>query len=109
MAHSSTQLVRRHVRSWRKRTLHPRQSPSNLSLYTIYPHIDRRTRRERTRRLAALPLAGGRSDPRIARMGGGRHLVITEGEIDALSVSQAFDNRWPVGPGDITDDNDLPG
>jgi twinkle protein len=28
--------------------------------------------------------------------GGGRHLVITEGEIDALSVSQAFDNRWPV-------------
>lgn len=27
---------------------------------------------------------------------GGKHLVITEGEIDALSVSQAFDNKWPV-------------
>jgi twinkle protein len=30
--------------------------------------------------------------------GGGKHLVITEGEIDALSVSQAFDNKWPVVP-----------
>jgi twinkle protein len=28
--------------------------------------------------------------------GGGKHLVITEGELDALSVSQAFDNKWPV-------------
>lgn len=27
---------------------------------------------------------------------GGKHLVITEGEIDALSMSQAFDNKWPV-------------
>lgn len=27
---------------------------------------------------------------------GGRRLVITEGEIDAMSVSQAQDNRWPV-------------
>jgi twinkle protein len=26
----------------------------------------------------------------------GKHLVITEGEIDALSVSQAMDNKWPV-------------
>lgn len=28
--------------------------------------------------------------------GGGRRIVITEGEIDALSVSQLFNNRWPV-------------
>lgn len=28
--------------------------------------------------------------------GGGRKLTITEGEIDALSVSQAFDNKWDV-------------
>ena len=28
--------------------------------------------------------------------GGGRHLTITEGEIDALSVSQAMENKWPV-------------
>lgn len=27
---------------------------------------------------------------------GGKRLVITEGEIDALTVSQAFDNKWPV-------------
>lgn len=27
---------------------------------------------------------------------GGKRLVITEGEIDALSVSQVFNNRWPV-------------
>jgi twinkle protein len=27
---------------------------------------------------------------------GGKRLVITEGEIDALSVSQVFGNRWPV-------------
>lgn len=27
---------------------------------------------------------------------GGKRVVITEGEIDALSVSQAQDNRWPV-------------
>ena len=27
---------------------------------------------------------------------GGRRVVVTEGEVDALSVSQAFDNRWPV-------------
>lgn len=27
---------------------------------------------------------------------GGKSVVITEGEIDALSVSQAFNNRWPV-------------
>jgi len=27
---------------------------------------------------------------------GGKHLVITEGELDALSVSQAFDLKWPV-------------
>ena len=27
---------------------------------------------------------------------GGKHLVITEGEIDCLSVSQAQDNRWPT-------------
>lgn len=27
---------------------------------------------------------------------GGKHLVITEGEIDALSMSEAFDNKWPV-------------
>lgn len=27
---------------------------------------------------------------------GGKHLVITEGELDALSVSQAFDNKYPV-------------
>jgi twinkle protein len=27
---------------------------------------------------------------------GGRRVVVTEGEIDALSVSQAFDNKWPV-------------
>jgi twinkle protein len=27
---------------------------------------------------------------------GGKHLVITEGEIDALSMSQAFENKWPV-------------
>lgn len=26
----------------------------------------------------------------------GKHLVITEGELDALSVSQAMDNKWPV-------------
>lgn len=28
--------------------------------------------------------------------GGGKKLTITEGEIDALSVSQAFDNKWDV-------------
>lgn len=28
--------------------------------------------------------------------GKGKSVVITEGEIDALSVSQAFDNKWPV-------------
>jgi twinkle protein len=27
---------------------------------------------------------------------GGKHIVITEGEIDALSMSQAFDLKWPV-------------
>lgn len=27
---------------------------------------------------------------------GGKSVVITEGELDALSVSQAFDNKWPV-------------
>ncbi len=27
---------------------------------------------------------------------GGRRIVVTEGEIDALSVSQAQDNKWPV-------------
>lgn len=27
---------------------------------------------------------------------GGKRLVITEGEIDALTVSQVFDNKWPV-------------
>jgi twinkle protein len=27
---------------------------------------------------------------------GGKRIVITEGEIDALSVSQVFNNRWPV-------------
>jgi twinkle protein len=26
----------------------------------------------------------------------GRYIAVTEGEIDALSVSQAFDNKWPV-------------
>lgn len=30
------------------------------------------------------------------KFSGGRHLVITEGELDALSVSQAFDNKYPV-------------
>jgi twinkle protein len=30
------------------------------------------------------------------RFNGGKHVVITEGEIDALSVSQAFENKWPV-------------
>jgi twinkle protein len=28
--------------------------------------------------------------------GGGRRIVITEGEIDAMSVSQVQDNKWPV-------------
>lgn len=28
--------------------------------------------------------------------GPGKHLVITEGELDALSMSQAFDLKWPV-------------
>jgi len=27
---------------------------------------------------------------------GGKRLIITEGEIDAMTVSQAFGNRWPV-------------
>lgn len=27
---------------------------------------------------------------------GGKRIVITEGEIDALTISQAFNNRWPV-------------
>ncbi|MEM0951728.1 MAG: hypothetical protein AAGI66_06255 [Cyanobacteria bacterium P01_H01_bin.74] len=27
---------------------------------------------------------------------GGRMIVVTEGEIDALSMSQAEDNKWPV-------------
>ena len=27
---------------------------------------------------------------------GGKRLVITEGEIDCLTVSQVFDNKWPV-------------
>src|SRR5262249_8530500 len=27
---------------------------------------------------------------------GGKHIVITEGEIDALSVPQAMENKWPV-------------
>ena len=27
---------------------------------------------------------------------GGRRVVVTEGEVDALSVSQAFENKWPV-------------
>ena len=26
----------------------------------------------------------------------GKRIVVTEGELDALSMSQAFDNRWPV-------------
>lgn len=39
---------------------------------------------------ADLPLYG------IWKFGGGKHLVITEGEIDALSVSQAMENKWPV-------------
>jgi twinkle protein len=30
------------------------------------------------------------------RWPGGKRVVITEGEIDALSVSQAFNNSWPV-------------
>lgn len=30
------------------------------------------------------------------KFGGGKHLVITEGELDALSVRQAMDNKWPV-------------
>ena len=37
-----------------------------------------------------LPLFG------VWKFNGGKHLVITEGEIDALSVSQAMDNKWPV-------------
>jgi twinkle protein len=28
--------------------------------------------------------------------GGGRRVVVTEGEIDALSVAQVFERRWPV-------------
>jgi twinkle protein len=28
--------------------------------------------------------------------GKGRRIVVTEGEIDALSMSEAFDNKWPV-------------
>ena len=32
----------------------------------------------------------------VWKFSGGKHLVITEGEIDALSVSQAMDNKWPV-------------
>ncbi len=28
--------------------------------------------------------------------GSGKYIVITEGELDALSVSQAFENKWPV-------------
>lgn len=31
-----------------------------------------------------------------AQTSGGKRLVITEGELDALSVSQAFDNSWQV-------------
>src|SRR6185437_8756353 len=27
---------------------------------------------------------------------GGKHLVITEGEVDACSVRQVMDNKWPV-------------
>jgi len=27
---------------------------------------------------------------------GGRRVVVCEGEVDALSISQAFDNKWPV-------------
>lgn len=37
-----------------------------------------------------LPLWG------VWKFSGGKHLVITEGEIDCLSVSQAMDNKWPV-------------
>lgn len=39
----------------------------------------------------ALPLFGQNLIPPS-----GRRLVITEGEIDAMSVSQAFNNKWPV-------------
>jgi twinkle protein len=28
--------------------------------------------------------------------GGGKRIVITEGEIDCLTISQAFNNKWPV-------------
>jgi twinkle protein len=43
-------------------------------------------------------LGSGRDMPLygVWKFGGGKHLVITEGEIDALSVSQAMDNKWPV-------------
>lgn len=37
-----------------------------------------------------LPLYG------VWKFSRGKHLVITEGELDALSVSQAMDNKWPV-------------
>lgn len=52
--------------------------------------------RQRGKRFSVL--GNGRDMPLygIWKFGGGKHLVITEGEIDALSVSQAMENKWPV-------------
>lgn len=43
-------------------------------------------------------LGNGRDLPLIGMWlwGGGKHLVITEGEMDMLSMSKAFENKWPV-------------
>lgn len=43
-------------------------------------------------------LGNGRDMPLYGQWlwSGGKHIVITEGELDALSVSQAMDLKWPV-------------
>jgi twinkle protein len=43
-------------------------------------------------------LGNGKSLPLYGQWlwGKGKHIIITEGEIDALSVSQSQDNKWPV-------------
>lgn len=50
---------------------------------------------------AGLPWVGDSKNPRLQLFGQhlqakGRMLVVTEGEIDAMSVSQALGNKWPA-------------
>lgn len=53
----------------------------------------------RTRDKQFLSIGDGKHAPLYGQWlwgSGGKHLCITEGEIDCLSVSQAMNNKWPV-------------